>query len=625
MLIFPIIYNHPIEITTPAYLDPAMMVVGNQIGSAFVAGTYPDYGGNPVNEASVVYYVDDAPVASTYVLQTGDVVGAIYVQLTAGSQTRYYWAEPSDVIDFSFSTGDLEWTVPAGGGAVPDAFVLANWSIADAGTNNDANVTITTLPADNGSAITDLEYRIGTGGAVSWGASTTGTYAIGGLPDGTPTNIQIRAVNANGVAAWSDIKSVTTTGAPSAFSAGDWSVTDAGTNGDATITITTLPAANGSAITDLEYRLNSGTAVSLGGATTGSYGISGLTDGSATSVHVRAVNATGAGAWSDTKSVTTTGIPAAFTAGMWTIADLATGGDARIAITSLPSDAGAAITDLQYQKDGGSWTSLGGTTTGNYDLLDVFTDGVSANILIRAVNAVGNGADSDTKSVTTTTASGISGWDTPITVINSAATATTRSGTLVGVTAGQFVVIVITACNDSSATTTTTWTVTLGGTAASHVTGPGPSTAHSFAVLFTVVAPSTGDLTLDINTGVPTRSLNAHCFKITGEGATPVVTSGNTTWFNADATTKTLPSAVTTAGNGNAIIAAIALKGGDTTNRAVTGADGSLWGQPGVNPNNDHTFGLAFKRTPTAASVSFVWSWAESRRGAAVYLQLDEA
>lgn len=95
--------------------------------------------------------------------------------------------------------------------------------------------------------------------------------------------------------------------------------------------------------------------------------------------------------------------PSAFTAGQWTVSDLATGGDARIAISALPSDGGSAITDLEYQLDAGTWTSLAGTTTGNYDISGL-TDGVSTNVKIRAVNAIGNGPDSDTKSVTTTTA-----------------------------------------------------------------------------------------------------------------------------------------------------------------------------------------------------------------------------
>lgn len=295
-----------IQITMPAYLDPAKMRVGDVIGAAFTSGTYPDFQGNPVVEASVAYTVDGGPVLASYVLQAGDVVGAALVHLTAGAATRDYYAEPSTIIDFSYATSDLEWTVPPGGGAVPDAFVVGNWSIADAGTNGDATVTISTLPADNGSALTDLEYRIGVGAAQSWGAAATGTYGIGGLPDGTATDIQVRAINASGPGAWSDTKSVTTTGAPDAFTSGQWTVTDLATGGDARIAISALPAANGAALTDLERKVGAGAWTSLAGTTTGNYDVAGFTDGAATNVLIRAVNAKGNGADSDTKSVTTT-------------------------------------------------------------------------------------------------------------------------------------------------------------------------------------------------------------------------------------------------------------------------------------------------------------------------------
>jgi len=99
--------------------------------------------------------------------------------------------------------------------------------------------------------------------------------------------------------------------------------------------------------------------------------------------------------------------PAQFAANQWSISNLATGGDARITISTLPDNGGSAITDLEYQIDGGSWVSLGGTTSGNYDLANAFTDGVAALVAIRAVNAIGNGTASSTKSITTT-ASGVS-------------------------------------------------------------------------------------------------------------------------------------------------------------------------------------------------------------------------
>ena len=193
--------------------------------------------------------------------------------------------------------------------------------------------------------------------------------------------------------------------APDAFVTGEWSVADLGTKGDIRITISTLPDNGGSAITDLEYQLDGGSWVSLSATTTGTYDIAGLTDGTEYSVKVRAVNAEGNGADSDAKTVTPTGVPEAFTSGLWSVNDLGTGGDIRITISTLPAANGTAITDLEYKIDAGSWTSLSGTTTGNYDISGL-TDDVEVDVLIRAVNATGNGADSDTKAVTPTTASG---------------------------------------------------------------------------------------------------------------------------------------------------------------------------------------------------------------------------
>ena len=331
-----------IQITTPAYLDPAKMRVGDVIGSAFTVGVYPDFQGNPVVEASVAYTVDGGPVLASYVLQAGDVVGAALVHLTAGAATRDYYAEPSTIIDFSYATSDLEWTVPPGGGAVPDAFVVGNWSIADAGTNGDATVTISTLPADNGSALTDLEYRIGVGAAQSWGAAATGTYGIGGLPDGTATDIQVRAINASGPGAWSDTKSVTTTGAPNAFTSGQWTVTDLATGGDARIAISALPAANGAALTDLERKVGAGAWTSLAGTTTGNYDVAGFTDGAATNVLIRAVNAKGNGADSDTKSVTTTAAGISIVG--WKGVGANSGGSANIDLTALVDGIASAAT-----------------------------------------------------------------------------------------------------------------------------------------------------------------------------------------------------------------------------------------------------------------------------------------
>lgn len=95
--------------------------------------------------------------------------------------------------------------------------------------------------------------------------------------------------------------------------------------------------------------------------------------------------------------------PSAFTAGQWSVTDAATSGTVTVTISSLPSNGGSAITAIQYQVGAGSWTNSGISSTGNFNITGL-TNGVPVNIKVRAVNAIGNGPDSDTKSVTPTAA-----------------------------------------------------------------------------------------------------------------------------------------------------------------------------------------------------------------------------
>jgi hypothetical protein len=93
--------------------------------------------------------------------------------------------------------------------------------------------------------------------------------------------------------------------------------------------------------------------------------------------------------------------PAQFGTGDWSVSDLNTVDGARITISALPDDGGSAITDLEYQVDGGAWISLAGTTADAYDVADLAFNTAQA-IAIRAINALGNGTASATKSVTPT-------------------------------------------------------------------------------------------------------------------------------------------------------------------------------------------------------------------------------
>ena len=88
--------------------------------------------------------------------------------------------------------------------------------------------------------------------------------------------------------------------------AGNWTLTDPATDGDLTVTITALPSDGGSALTAIQYQVDGGNWISFGAATVGTYTISGLTNNVSHAVVLRAVNAVGASAASDTKNATPT-------------------------------------------------------------------------------------------------------------------------------------------------------------------------------------------------------------------------------------------------------------------------------------------------------------------------------
>jgi hypothetical protein len=88
-------------------------------------------------------------------------------------------------------------------------------------------------------------------------------------------------------------------------------------------------------------------------------------------------------------------VPEAFHVGDWSLAP----GDeeAHVTLHALPYDGGAAISDIQYRLDDGTWASSGGTT--DFTLASLTND-QRYDIELRAVNSVGAGAASDTKQVT---------------------------------------------------------------------------------------------------------------------------------------------------------------------------------------------------------------------------------
>lgn len=88
---------------------------------------------------------------------------------------------------------------------VPDAFVDANWDLDPGDTT--LEVTINSLPADNGATITEIEYRVDGGTWTSSGGVVS--FSITGRTNGVEYDVELRAVNSIGAGAASDLKSAT--------------------------------------------------------------------------------------------------------------------------------------------------------------------------------------------------------------------------------------------------------------------------------------------------------------------------------------------------------------------------------------------------------------------------------
>ncbi len=247
-----------------------------------------------------------------------------------------------------------------------------------------------------------MEYRTSSP-AGTWtdaGHSGTGTtHTVTGLTNGTAYDVRVRAVNAEGDGAWSDAATATPGGAPERIT--DLSLT----TGDAQIGLSwTAPGDGGLSITgyDVEYRVTS-----TGGAWTDaghsgtdpSHTITGLTNGTEYDIQVRAVNAAGDGPNTNTANATPT---AAITAPEQVSGLTLTTGNMKIeASWSAPDDGGSAITgyEVEYRvtSTGGSWTDAGHNGTGTSRTIAGLANGTEYDIRVRAANAEGNGAWSDTE------------------------------------------------------------------------------------------------------------------------------------------------------------------------------------------------------------------------------------
>ncbi|MCA8881837.1 MAG: hypothetical protein KDA73_18220 [Rhodobacteraceae bacterium] len=193
--------------------------------------------------------------------------------------------------------------------------------------------------------------------------------------------------------------------APNAFAIGDWDLLDSPSVGGnrLVVRINAKPAANGAAVSGIEYRVGGGTAQALPDDAPGDYTIA-VPAGAPADVEIRADSGAGPSAWSDLKTQTPSvqaTAPAAFAVGDWGLAPIA--GDAThlgVTLNALPGDGGDPITAVRAVVNGGAAQLLAGLATDGTVYAIAVPAGAAADVEIYAVNGIDIGAPSDTKTAT---------------------------------------------------------------------------------------------------------------------------------------------------------------------------------------------------------------------------------
>jgi hypothetical protein len=254
-----------------------------------------------------------------------------------------------------------------------------------AGTTGQVSVSFAAGSA-NGSAITNYKYSTDGGVTFTSAGTTASPIVISGLTNGTAYTVIMKAVNSAGDSAASSASaSVTPYTNPDAPT-----ITAVTASSEQVSVAFTAGSSNGSAITNYKYSTDSGSTYTSAGTTASPIIISGLTNGTAYTVIMKAVNLAGdSAASSASASVTPYTNPAAPT--ITSVSGIGSG-QVSVAFTAGSSN-GSAITNYKYSTDGGvTFTSAG--TTASPIIISGLTNGTAYTVIMKAVNLAGDSAAS---------------------------------------------------------------------------------------------------------------------------------------------------------------------------------------------------------------------------------------
>jgi hypothetical protein len=342
-------------------------------------------GQGPITDYSIRYALASAPTSWTTVNDgISTATAATVTGLTDGVGYLFEVAATNTSGTGSWSTASAT-VIPSGPPSAPTALVA---------TPADGALSLAFTAATSVSPITDYQYQVGSSIWVS-AATTTSPVIVPGLTNGQSYVVQLRAVSAIGVGAASSPITATPQSVPGAPS-----ITSTSTDGGVASVVFTPGFSGGGRITDYEYQLD-GAGDWLSGSTTSSpLTISGLANGSSHTVAIRARNAAGASAASQSSTITMPGAPDAPTV------DSITANDSSLSIAFAPgSTGGSPVTSYQYQlTTGGIWNDT--STMSSPLVIADLVNGTTYQVSIRAINGVGTGAASVPQSVTPATTPG---------------------------------------------------------------------------------------------------------------------------------------------------------------------------------------------------------------------------
>ena len=361
--------------------------------TANVPGQPADFTATPGNEQVTLGWTDpsDSTITGYQVQRNGgawtditDSSATTVEHIVTGlaNGTEYRFAVRAVIGTFS---GEATATETA-----PRTVPGAPGNVAAAPREGGALLTWEAPASDGGAPITGYEWA--GGWLTGWqpvpnSDVDTRSCDVPGLTNGQSYTLQVGAVNAAGSGAETSASAVTPVALPVA-------VTISATRGDGSVTLSWTDPSD-STITRWEVRQDDGAweAISESTVSTTSHTVTKLTNGTEYTFEIRAVNVSGAGTASNQVSATPAGLPLAPTGFS------ATGGNT-VAILrwSAADDKGSPITKYQYQQDDGAWTDIAMSAPGGANAVsftvDNLANGIGYTFKLRAVNDVGDGAES---------------------------------------------------------------------------------------------------------------------------------------------------------------------------------------------------------------------------------------